>query len=223
MCGRYSEFGTVQQIRQRFQIDMIVETPVQRYNIAPTQTAPVVIWEDGRIVRLMQWGLVPYWAKDEKIGNKMINARAETLTQKRTFKNLLASKRCLILADGFYEWRLSKSGKGKTPVRIVLKSRESFAFAGLWGCRKRADGSELLSYTIITTEANELIRPFHHRMPVILDEQHEDHWLHGHANDTEALLEMLRPYPAAAMEFYEVSTAVNSPRTDSPDCIRQLS
>jgi putative SOS response-associated peptidase YedK len=220
MCGRYSQSGIIEQLRPRFQLDLILEPPVQRYNIAPSQTAPVVLWEDGRVLKLMQWGLVPYWAKDEKIGNKMINARAETLTEKRSFKRLLASNRCLVLADGFYEWRPSRTGKGKTPVRIVLKSRELFAFAGLWDCKKRVDGSELFSYTIITTEANDLIRPFHHRMPVILDAQHEDIWLHGTADDMETMLGLLRPYPAAAMELYEVSAAVNSPRTDSSECIQ---
>ena len=223
MCGRYSEFGDVQQLLERFQIDMISETPVRRYNIAPSQQAPVVIWEEGRVLRLMQWGLVPYWAKDEKIGNKMINARAETLTEKRSFKKLLAANRCLVLADGFYEWRPSPTGKGKAPVRIVLKSREPFAFAGLWDRKNRIDGTELLSYTIITAEANELIKPFHHRMPVILDAQYEDLWLRGDTENLETLLGLLRPYPAEAMELHEVSAAVNSPRNDSPECVRQLS
>jgi putative SOS response-associated peptidase YedK len=219
MCGRYSQFGDLQQLRLRFQIEMIAETPVQRYNIAPSQNAPVVLWDNGRVLRLMQWGLVPHWAKDEKIGNKMINARAETLTEKRSFKNLLASNRCLVLADGFYEWRPTKTGKGKSPVRIVLKDRGSFAFAGLWDRSKRSDGSEFFSYTIITTEANELISPFHHRMPVILEAQSENIWLKGAAEDSEILLGLLRPYPPAEMELYEVAAKVNSPRTDSLECI----
>ena len=220
MCGRYSQSGDIEQLRPRFQLDMILDTPVHRYNIAPSQAAPVVLWDDGRVLKLMQWGLVPYWAKDERIGNKMINARAETLTEKRSFKRLLAANRCLVLADGFYEWRPSEARKSKSPVRIVLKNREPFAFAGLWDRKKKVDGSELFTFTIITTESNELIRPFHHRMPVILDTQDEDLWLRGTFDNTESMLGLLRPYPATAMELYEVSTAVNSPHTDSPECIR---
>jgi putative SOS response-associated peptidase YedK len=167
---------------------------------------------------MMHWGLVPSWAKDASIGNKMINARAETLTEKRTFKALLGRKRCLVLADGFYEWQ--KRERGKLPMRFVLKDREPFAFAGLWDRWRRPDGNELQSFTIITTGANDLLRPVHDRMPVILDREGEGEWLNMDLKDTTKLIPLLKPYPSGDMEAYCVSKLVNSPTNDRPECIK---
>jgi putative SOS response-associated peptidase YedK len=219
MCGRYTQTGDIQQLRLRFEIETILDEPQPRYNISPTQLAAVIVWENGRVLKQMRWGLVPRWAKDEKIGSKMINARAETIAEKPSFRGLLKGRRCLIPADGFFEWLPSASGKSKMAVRVVLKDRQPFAFAGLWDSWKRSDGSELLTYTIITTESNELMRPFHHRMPVILSREDEDTWLRGDSAEAEVLAAILKQYPAELMEYYEVGSKVNSPRNDSPDCV----
>jgi len=190
-----------------------------RYNLAPGQEAPVVIYEDSKILRLMQWGLVPSWAKEASIGYKMINARAETLTQKPSFKKSFKQRRCLVLADGFYEWRKGTGGRTKIPLRFVLKNREPFAFAGLWDTWQKPDGDLLHSFTIITTESNELIRPIHDRMAVMLRQEDEAKWLDPDLKDVEQLIPLLKPYPSDQMEGYEVSTLVNSPKNDTPECI----
>ena len=166
---------------------------------------------------MMQWGLVPSWAKDPSIGNKMINARAETLAEKPSFKGLIGKRRCLVLADGFYEWR--KEGKGKIPMRFTLRGGEPFSFAGLWDSWKKPAGGELFSFTIITTQANNLLRPIHERMPVILNKEGEEKWLDP---DFKEIHELLVPYPVEMMEFYDVSKLVNSPRNDLPQCISPL-
>lgn len=177
-----------------------------------------MIINDGRIsVKLMQWGLVPSWAKDPAIGDWMINARAETLTEKPSFKRLVGKKRCLVLTDGFYEWR--KEGKRKIPMRFVLKSREPFAFAGLWDSWRKPEGDELQSYTIITTQANELLKPVHDRMPVILDSLAQKTWLDPEVTEPRVLTVLLQSFPSELMEAYDVSTLVNSPTNDRPECI----
>ena len=193
-----------------------------RYNIAPMSQALVVVNEESRILKSMQWGLVPHWTREATIGNKMINARAETLTLKPSFRKSFERKRCLVPADGFYEWQKVDGSKIKIPMRIVLKSREPFAFAGLWDTWQKPDGSELQSFTIITTEPNELMRTIHNRMPVILHETDEETWLDQDFTDTSKLSELLTPYPTVEMESYEVSPMVNSPWNDSPACIRPV-
>jgi putative SOS response-associated peptidase YedK len=166
----------------------------------------------------MHWGLVPSWAKDTSIGNRMINARAETLTEKRTFKALLGRKRCLVLADGFYEWQ--KRERGKLPMRFVLRDQGPFAFAGLWDSWRKPDGNELQSFTIITTGANDLLRRVHERMPVILDRESEEVWLDLDLKDPAKLRPLLKAYPSRDMEAYCVSKLVNSPANDMPECIK---
>ena len=148
-----------------------------------------------------------------------INARAETLAGKPTFRDSYKNRRCLVLADGFYEWRENEKKNDKTPFRFILKGGEPFAFAGLWDNWRKPDGSTLLSFAIITTEPNELIRPIHNRMPVILHQEHEELWLDPSFNDTKELSSVLTPYPSDQMDFYEVSTVVNSPKNDKPVCI----
>ena len=179
MCGRYEyhphEFS---DLRIRFNLDKDLPEFKPSYNIAPGQQVPVIIREEGRNkMKLMRWGLVPSWAPDPSIGNRMINARCETLTEKPSFKQLLGTHRCLVPADGFYEWR--REGKGKVPMRIVMKDRQLFNFAGLWDVwRGDPEGGELYTFTIITTNANALLRPIHNRMPVIVDSLATNHWLH---------------------------------------------
>ncbi len=219
MCGRFVRKTDKEDLQNRFGFDDpqgILLKP--RYNIAPSQMHPTVIVEsDHRILKLMKWGLVPFWAKDEKIGYKMINARAEGIESKPSFRDPFKKRRCLVLADGFYEWK-RVDAKTKVPYFIRLKSGEPFAFAGLWD--RWDNGVELLeSFTIITTENNELMAPIHNRMPVILHEKDEAAWLDPEIKDPVKLLPLLKPYPSEEMELYEVSTVVNSPKNDVPECI----
>jgi putative SOS response-associated peptidase YedK len=222
MCGRYTYFrGEFSDLRLTWNVDEVFGLNLKpRYNIAPTHEAPVIVQADGmRTIELFHWGLIPLWAKDPAIGYKMINARGETIAEKPSFKWLLARRRCLVLADGFYEWR--KEGKQKIPMRFKLKSGEPFAFAGLWDSWKQPDGNLLRTYTIITTEPNDILRPIHNRMPVMLSNDDAQKWL---AVDDEIAhaFSLLKPFPADAMEGYEVSNLVNSPRNDSPECIRPI-
>jgi putative SOS response-associated peptidase YedK len=222
LCGRFTQSTDKDDVQSRFGFinpKNILLSP--RYNIAPSQNSPtVIVNEDQRELIMMRWGLIPSWAKDASIGYKMINARAETLTQKSSFKRPFKDKRCLVLADGFYEWE--KTDKKKIPYHVVLKTREPFAFAGLWEQWKNPDGEMLLSFTIVTTNANELMEKIHDRMPVILHEKDEAQWLDPLLKDTDKLTELLKPFPAGLMEACEVSTIVNSPKNDSPDCIKPV-
>ncbi len=201
----------------RFGFSMQDATLAPRYNLAPGQLGPVVVNEGANTLLMMQWGLVPSWAKEPSIGYKMINARTETLAEKTSFKRLLPSRRCLILADGFYEW--AKLKKGKAPMRFFLKGGAPFAFAGLWDRWKKPDGNELRTYTIITTQANELLKPVHDRMPVILTREREGQWLDPELKDSQKLRELLQPYASEEMDSYYVSPMVNSPRNDRAQCI----
>ncbi len=222
MCGRYTLSTDLKIIAKRFAATVADEIPsvVQRYNIAPTQKVIVVSDGGQRVIKQMRWGLIPSWAKDASIGNRMINARAETLAEKPAFRAALKKRRCIIPADGFYEWQ--KLGEGKQPLRIVLKSREPFGFAGLWEHWKSPEGEEVLSCTIITTAANELLKAVHERMPVILTRDAEAAWLDPKTQDPERLLPLLRQYPAEEMEFYKVSRDVNSPAIDEASNIEPL-
>ena len=191
-----------------------------RFNIAPSQPV-IVIGDDGqRSMQTMKWGLIPSWANDPSVGNRLINARAETIAEKPAFRNALKKRRCLIPADGFYEWL--KLSTVKQPVRIVLKTREPFAMAGLWEHWTSPANEQVLSCTIITTAANELLQPIHERMPVILNRADEGRWLDPTVTDPVVLVGMLKPYPSELMEFYSVSRSVNSPVHDEPDCIVPL-
>ena len=232
MCGRFvlvDWYGVEQRfdlpeadlrnISERY--SKMGESPFPRYNIAPTQEILAVRNDGGENrAEMMRWGLVPSWAKDPKIGNRMINARAETLAEKPSFRTAYQRRRCLIVADSFYEWKLE--GKNRTPIRIMLESEEQFAFAGLWETWKRPDDSRLLSCTIVTTAANELVSEIHDRMPVILDPDVESVWLDPDMDDTAALSELLTPYPAELMTTYEVSRVVNSAANDVPECIAPI-
>jgi putative SOS response-associated peptidase YedK len=217
VCGRYSlskKFGKV-VANQQFGWP---EGFVPRYNLAPTQFGLVVAGEQKPDVKPMRWGLIPSWAKDISIGQKLINARAETLQSKPSFRAALKYRRCLVLCDGFYEWR--KLPQRRQPVRIRLKSDEVFAFAGLWEHWQSPEGTELETYTIITTTANELIQPLHERMPVILSEDKWEEWL-DRKNESLSTDKFFRSHPAEEMEFYDVSPALNSVSFDSPECIER--
>lgn len=217
MCGRFTLTKDTTEITQRWQIDRIEVEVKPRYNIAPTQNVLIVTDDGERELVQMRWGLIPSWAEDPNVGNHMINARAETVAEKPSFRDSLKKRRCLVLADGFYEWQ--KLGTVKQPVHIVLKSREVFGFAGLWDTWESPDGQKINSCTIITTTANELLKPVHDRMPAILDREAEDVWLDPLVLDSARLLPLLKPYPPEQMEFYPVSQIINSPTHDSPTCL----
>lgn len=220
MCGRYSLTSPPEAMRRLFGLAATPNLP-PRYNIAPTQEAPVVrAGAQGRELHLLRWGLVPAWAEDPALGARLINARSETVADKPSFRRAFRQRRCLVPADGFYEWR--KEGTRKQPFRAVLAERGPFAFAGLWERWDRAAaGGPLESFTILTTEANALLRPIHARMPVIVAPHDYAAWLDPTraANDALALL---KPCASEAMAVYPVSLRVNSPRHDDPECIEPL-
>ena len=220
MCGRYTYFPReFSDLRLTWNVDEVFDSK-PRYNIAPTQEAPVIVKSAGkRNLELFRWGLIPWWAKDPTIGNRMINARAETLAEKPAFKDLLGKRRCLVLADGFFEWR--KEGKSKVPMRFKLKSGEPFAFAGLWDTWKQPDGNLLRTYTIVTTEPNDVLRPIHNRMPAMLSNEDALKWLAVDDKVAHALT-LLKPYPPEKMEGYDVSPLVSNPQNDSPECIQPV-
>jgi putative SOS response-associated peptidase YedK len=217
MCGRYTLTTPYQMLKELFELGDIPAEVGPRFNIAPTQQVAAIPNEPARRLALFRWGLVPFWAKDPKIGSQMINARAETVAEKPAFRNALRKRRCLILADGFYEWR--KEGARKTPTYIRLSSHRPFAFAGLWESWKAPDGSSLLSCAIITTSANELMKPIHDRMPVILPPERQSVWLDPAEQDASLLTSLLAPFDSSRMEAYPVSTRVNSPANDAPDLL----
>ena len=187
------------------------------YNIAPTQLVLAVTNDGQRRAELMRWGLVPFWAKDIKIGYRMINAVGETAATKPAFRAAFKKRRCLILADGFFEWR--KDGKEKIPTYIFLKSQEPFAFAGLWETWKSPAGETVKSCTILTTKPNEFMEPIHNRMPVILSGETEALWLDPMTEEPDVLQPLIQPAPAELMESRIVSSLVNSPKNNSPECV----
>ena len=222
MCGRFSLTTNIGAVALRFGVRSYLEegSHVPRYNIAPAQTV-IVVGDDGtRYLTRMRWGLIPSWAKDPAIGNRMINARAETVATRPAFRVALRKRRCLVVADGFYEWQ--ERVRGKQPFYLALRSREPFGFAGLWDTWMSPEGDEIGSCTIITTEANELLRPIHDRMPVILTREAEAIWLDPAIQEPTQLLPLLKPYPAEGMELYPVSTRVNNPAHDGPECMEPL-
>jgi putative SOS response-associated peptidase YedK len=216
MCGRYTLTTNIRSIAETFGVAPTIEaTP--RYNVAPTQEVVSILPNGEAHLEWLRWGLIPSWAKDEAIGSKMINARAETLAEKPSFKRLLRSRRCLLPADGFYEWK--KAGGGKIPMYITLKDGSPFAFAGLWDSWRSPDGRQIRTCTIITTQPNEIVAPIHDRMPVILSADARSLWLDNAIQDEHALLPLLSPYPAADMAAREVSRRVNNPQSEGAELL----
>ncbi len=221
MCGRFTLTADLNIIQDAFPFVHMPEglssVYQPRYNIAPTQPVAVIANNGKNELEFFVWGLIPSWAKDPAIGNRMINARSETLLEKPSFRNAFRRRRCLVLADGFYEWR--KDPHGKTPMYIQLEHGKPFAFAGLWEFWKSPDASELLSCTIITTQPNPFMAPIHNRMPVILPEEAYSLWLESGDSDTRPLVELLKPYQATELRAYEVAPLVNNPKNDLPAAI----
>lgn len=222
MCGRYTLSSKGDELALMFDLTEIPAV-LPRYNLAPTQEAAVVRVEragDPRRLDLLRWGLIPYWAKEASIGNRMINARSESVAEKPAYRFSFRKQRCLIPADGFYEWK--KEGKAKQPYLIRRKDAKPFAFAGLWARWQEPDKGPRDTFTILTTDANELIRPLHDRMPVILDPKDFDLWLDPKIEDRDRLQPLLAPFDSGQMDTFPVSRAVNSPAYDSADCIAPL-
>ncbi|MFZ0532487.1 MAG: SOS response-associated peptidase [Anaerolineales bacterium] len=222
MCGRFTLTIDPNHLQEAFPWADIPEDLNPRYNIAPSQPIAVIPNTGDNTVSMYKWGLIPSWSKDPAIGDRMINARAESLAEKPSFRNAYRRRRCLILADGFYEWKQSPSLKSKQPVYIRIKSERPFAFAGLWEIWKSPDGSEIRSCTIITTQPNSLLEPIHNRMPVILPPNAYNLWLASEDRQPAQLNDLLIPYPSDEMIAFPVSKMVNSPQTDSPDLIKPL-
>lgn len=219
MCGRFSLFESIELLQTEFEFEYNGDFQ-ERYNIAPGQPILAVInIGSSRKGMDMKWGLIPNWANDEKIGYKMINARSETIDEKASFKHALKKRRCLILADGFYEWK--KDGKIKQPYRFEMKDRRPFAFAGLWENWEK-DGEKVISCTIVTTNANELTQKVHDRMPVILPKDKQHVWLNPSIQDFQELKQLLVPYDANSMKSYQISTAINSAKNEGKELILPL-
>ncbi|MGE7591704.1 SOS response-associated peptidase [Peribacillus frigoritolerans] len=222
MCGRFTLFTDIEEIKERFDIQGSFDEEYQfSYNIAPSQSVLSVI-NDGVGNRLgyLRWGLIPFWAKDEKAGYKMINARAETIAEKASFRNAYKKKRCLIIADSFYEWK--KTPERKIPMRIKLKNHAPFGMAGLWESWKSPEGISIYSCSVITTVPNELMTSIHDRMPVILKPEDEKDWLNPSINDPAYLQQYLKSFDSEQMEAFEVSTDVNSTKNNTPNLIQQI-
>jgi putative SOS response-associated peptidase YedK len=223
MCGRFTLTADMNAIQTAFPWLTVPEGITPRYNIAPSQPIAVVPNDGNNKLDFYVWGLIPSWAKDPSIGHRLINARSETVTEKPSFRAAFRRRRCLVLADGFYEWRHEGSRAPKTPIYIKLNSGMPFAFAGLWENWFSKDGSQILSCTILTTNPNPLMESIHNRMPVILPPDTYDTWLQpGDVADSKSLTDLLIPYPDIEMSAYPVSTVVNNPRNETPACIQPL-
>jgi putative SOS response-associated peptidase YedK len=223
MCGRFTQTASPEVIAEQFKItNPPLFTP--RYNIAPSQPIAAIRIDPDTATRtlvMLRWGLIPSWAKDPKIGNQCINAKAETVAEKPSFRSAFKKRRCLVIATGFYEWQVQ--GRAKQPIWIGLQSKRPFAFAGLWEQWKPPEGEPLETCTIITTEPNDLMAPIHNRMPVILSPASYDQWLDLSFQQIEPLKALLRPYPSEELTAYPVSTLVNNPRHDASQCLEPVS
>jgi len=214
MCGRYSFLLEDEMIKERFGVTVRSAIYKARYNCAPGQKLAVISNEVPEELSFYRWGLIPFWAKDQKIGYKLINARSESVLEKPSFKNPFRNRRCLVLSDGFYEW---KKDPVKTPFRIMRKDGSAFAMAGIWDKWTNPEGEEIRSFSILTTTPNSLMAKIHDRMPVILDRETEKQWIKDAR--TETLMEFLKPCPSSSLVAFPVSSQVNSPKNDSPELI----
>lgn len=220
MCGRFTITLRAEELQREFPWVVIPTQMQPRYNIAPTQPVAVVSNDNPTQLTFYRWGLIPAWAKDSTIGARLINARAETLAEKPSFRSAFLRRRCLILADGFYEWAMRP--KAKQPYYIRLRSAKPFAFAGLWEIWQDNQGNEIRSCAIITTQANEMIASLHERMPVILPPDAYTLWLSNEEKSAAELSHLLVPYPSQEMLMYAVSPYVNDPHHDTEECVKPL-
>jgi len=220
MCGRFVLTSDTDAVQMAFNLTTTPETLVPRFNIAPSQPIAVITNEQSDALTFHKWGLIPSWAKDPKIGNRMINARSETAADKPSFRAAFRRRRCLIPADGFFEWQ--KQDDGKQPMFIHLKDKQVFAFAGLWEVWHSPEGDEIRSATILTTEPNDFMATIHNRMPVILRRGDYATWLAPDEQKPDDLEPLLRPFAADQMAAYPVSRFVNSPANDTPETIEPL-
>ena len=212
MCGRFSISKEVGEIEDRIEIHIDQEMFTKNYNAAPSQTLSIITNTAPEQASFHRWGLIPHWAKNESISSKLINARCETIAEKTSFRDAAEKKRCLVIADGFYEWQ--RSGSEKQPYRITLADERLFAFAGLWESWNSMDGSEVRTFTVITTEPNVLMKPIHNRMPVMLTPENEREWISD--KPLEEVLHLLQPYDEKSMNAYPVSKRLNSPKNNDP-------
>lgn len=212
MCGRFQLSVKGKQISERFNVEVFAELYKPSYNCAPSQNLPVITNSQSQKISFLKWGLIPFWAKDPKVGFRNINTRSETISEKPSFKNAFGRRRCLIPANGFYEWN-----KDKIPYRIFLKNEELFAMAGIYEKWKNAEGKELDTFSIITTTANEAIKDIHHRMPVILKPEDEKSWLFE--EDEKTLLNLLAPLEKSLIDLYPISKGINKSINNSPELI----
>ena len=219
MCGRFTLTVDPAKLQDAFTNINFPPQFAPRFNIAPTQPVLAIPNDGKNRADFFVWGLIPSWAKDPSIGNRLINARGETLAEKPSFRGSFKYKRCLILADGFYEWKSQPGTKVKLPHFIHMKDHQPFAFAGLWDEWNSPDGSQIRSCTIVTIEPNELMMPIHNRMPVILPPNAYAQWIDPAIRTPESLGALIKPYPAEQMAAYPVSTLVNSPKNDRAECV----
>jgi len=220
MCGRFTTTIDLEEIKRVFKLSDASSAYQPSYNTAPGQDIPIIVEDHNRRLILSRWGLVPSWAKEPSIGNKLINARAESLHEKPSFRQAFRYRRCIIPADSFYEW--DKRGKEKKPYRCLPKDKSILALAGLWEIWSPSPELRLHSCTIITVPANSLLEPLHDRMPAILEPEELDLWLDPALQNPYQLATLLKPYPADLLEIYPVSTLVNSPRNNTPQVIEPL-
>jgi putative SOS response-associated peptidase YedK len=221
MCGRFVMVSDLSVIKDAFDVVEFSGNLKPSYNIAPGSSVVAVIHETKKRLIPLKWGLIPSWAKDPSIGNRLINARAETVAEKPSFRSAFKRRRCLIVANGYYEWK--KTGKGKAPFYIHLKSDRPFGFAGLYDTWTSPESNMTDTCAIITTGPNELVRPVHNRMPAIVPKDQESLWLDPAVVDERQILPILKPFVNEDMEAYEVSTLVNFPGNNSPECLRPVS
>ena len=219
MCGRFTLTVDPADLKDNYSDYTFPTQFAPRFNIAPTQPVLAIPNNGQKRGDFFIWGLIPSWAKDPAIGNRMINTRGETIAEKPSFRAAYKYRRCLIPADGFYEWKIVPGQKAKVPYFIHLKSRQAFAFAGLWDEWHSPDGSQVRSCTIITTEPNEMMASLHNRMPVILPPSAYEEWLDPSARTPDSLQHLIKPYPADEMTAYSVSTLVNNPANDQPELV----
>ena len=218
MCGRFQLSVKGKHINERFNVEVYDDFYRPSFNCAPSQNLAVISNMEAKKLSFFSWGLIPFWAKDEKFGNKLINSKAETITEKPSFKNSFRQKRCLVICNGFYEWK--KENNKKTPYRIFLKNNELFSMAGIWDTWKDGEGRPINSFSIITTTPNSLMKNIHHRMPVILRKEDEKKWLEK--TDQNELLKLLKPFEDKLMDTYPISELVNSPTNNSPEIIKKI-